>query len=33
MLVIDANVALEACGQQDGFQTLGDDPCVIACRL
>src|ERR1700677_569393 len=25
MLVIDANVALEACGQEDGFQTLGDD--------
>jgi predicted nucleic acid-binding protein len=25
MLVIDANVALEACGQQDGFQTLGSD--------
>jgi predicted nucleic acid-binding protein len=25
MLVIDANVALEACGQQDGFRTLEDD--------
>jgi predicted nucleic acid-binding protein len=25
VLVIDANVALEACGQQDGFQTLGAD--------
>jgi predicted nucleic acid-binding protein len=25
MLVIDANVALEACGQEDGFQTLGED--------
>ena len=24
MLVIDANVALEACGEEDGFQTLGD---------
>lgn len=24
MLVIDANVALEACGQQNGFQALGD---------
>ncbi len=25
MLVIDANVALEACGQQNGFQALEDD--------
>ncbi len=25
MLVIDANAALEACGEKDGFQTLGDD--------
>jgi predicted nucleic acid-binding protein len=25
MLVIDANVALEACGEEDGFRTLRDD--------
>jgi predicted nucleic acid-binding protein len=25
MLVIDANIALEACGEEDGFRALGDD--------
>ena len=25
MLVIDANVALAACGAEDGFTTLGDE--------
>jgi predicted nucleic acid-binding protein len=25
MLVVDANIALEACGTENGFRTLGDD--------